>query len=51
MAGAPMLAVERQATLMEMRLRTGYLNLQTSTLDEAPASAREHQLNMPGILG
>ncbi len=37
MAGASMLAVECQASRIEMRLRTGYLDAQASTLDEALA--------------
>src|SRR6266498_789775 len=35
MAGASMLAVECQPSRIEMRLRTGYLDRQASTLDEA----------------
>ncbi len=35
MAGASMLAVECQASRIEMRLRTGYLDRQTADLDEA----------------
>src|ERR1700755_3079201 len=35
MAGASMLAVEGQRSRIEMRLRTGYLDRQAATLDEA----------------
>src|SRR5205823_5900192 len=34
-AGASMLAIECQPSRIEMRLRTGYLDAQASTLDEA----------------
>ncbi len=37
MAGASMLAIECQPSRIEMRLRTGYLDRQASTLDEALA--------------
>ena len=37
MAGASMLAVECQPSRIEMRLRTGYLDTQAATLDEALA--------------
>src|SRR5437764_14635803 len=41
MAGASMLAVECQPSRIEMRLRTGYLDRQASTLDEALANMAE----------
>jgi urocanate hydratase len=41
MAGASMLAVECQPSRIEMRLRTGYLDRQASTLDEALAIMAE----------
>ncbi len=41
MAGASMLAVECQASRIEMRLRTGYLDRQTNNLDEALAWMQE----------
>jgi urocanate hydratase len=41
MAGASMLAVECQASRIEMRLRTGYLDRRAETLDEALAIIRE----------
>ncbi len=40
MAGASMLAVECQPSRIEMRLRTGYLDQEARTLDEALATAR-----------
>ncbi|HEY0419866.1 MAG TPA: urocanate hydratase [Acetobacteraceae bacterium] len=41
MAGASCLAVECQASRIEMRLRTGYLDRQAATLDEALAMIKE----------
>jgi urocanate hydratase len=41
MAGASMLAVECQPSRIEMRLRTGYLDRQAATLDEALAIMEE----------
>jgi urocanate hydratase len=41
MAGASMLAVECQPSRIEMRLRTGYLDRQAATLDEALALMAE----------
>src|SRR4051795_11814604 len=41
MAGASMLAVECQPSRIEMRLRTGYLDRQATTLDEALALMAE----------
>src|SRR5438034_9548211 len=41
MAGASLLAVECQPSRIEMRLRTGYLDRQASTLDEALAAMAE----------
>jgi urocanate hydratase len=41
MAGASMLAVECQPSRIEMRLRTGYLDTQARTLDEALAKIDE----------
>src|SRR6201999_746739 len=55
MAGASMLAVECQASRIEMRLRTGYLDAQASSLDEALAmiaeSCREKKPLSVGLLG
>ena len=55
MAGASMLAVECQPSRIEMRLRTGYLDRQASTLDEALAiMAEAAQSKKPvsvGLLG
>jgi urocanate hydratase len=55
MAGASMLAVECQASRMEMRLRTRYLDLQAGTLDEAleiiERSCRERKPVSVGLLG
>src|SRR5690348_12232239 len=55
MAGASMLAVECQPSRIEMRLRTGYLDRQARTLDEALAvMAEAAQNNKPisvGLLG
>src|SRR6266403_1595435 len=54
-AGASMLAVECQPSRIEMRLRTGYLDRQASTLDEALAAmADAAQSKKPvsvGLLG
>jgi urocanate hydratase len=55
MAGASMLAVECQPSRIEMRLRTKYLDVQASTLDEALAmidkSCREKKPLSVGLLG
>ncbi|MGO8801272.1 MAG: urocanate hydratase [Roseiarcus sp.] len=55
MAGASCLAVECQASRIEMRLRTGYLDRQASDLDEALAiierSSRERKPVSVGLLG
>jgi len=55
MAGASMLAVECQPSRIEMRLRTGYLDRQASTLDEALAvmaeSAASKKPVSVGLLG
>jgi len=41
MAGASLLAIECRASRIEMRLRTGYLDRQAATLDEALAMVRD----------
>src|SRR5271154_5986397 len=55
MAGASMLAIECQPSRIEMRLRTGYLDRQASTLEEALAiMAQATQSKKPvsvGLLG
>ncbi len=54
MAGASMLAVECQPSRIEMRLRTGYLDRQAATLDEALAlidAARSGPPVSVGLLG
>src|SRR5206468_8912800 len=55
MAGASMLAIECQPSRIEMRLRTGYLDRQASTLDEALAimaqAAESKQPVSVGLLG
>jgi urocanate hydratase len=55
MAGASMLAVECQPSRIEMRLRTGYLDAQASTLDEAlqmiERSCAEKKPLSVGLLG
>src|SRR5437016_5236466 len=55
MAGASMLAIECQPSRVEMRLRTGYLDRQASTLEEALAiMAKAAQSKKPvsvGVLG
>jgi urocanate hydratase len=55
MAGASMLAVECQASRIEMRLKTGYLDKQSSDLDEALAMIEEacakKQAVSVGLLG
>src|SRR6266568_6993355 len=55
MAGASLLAIECQQSRIEMRLRTGYLDRQASTLDEALAiMAEAAQSKKPvsvGLLG
>jgi urocanate hydratase len=54
MAGASMLAVECQPSRIEMRLRTGYLDRQAATLDEALAIIEAARTGPPvsvGLLG
>jgi len=55
MAGASMLAVECQASRIEMRLRTRYLDMRADTLDEALSiierSCRERKPVSVGLLG
>ena len=55
MAGASMLAVECQPSRIEMRLRTGYLDVQAASLDEAleilARSGREKKAVSVGVLG
>jgi urocanate hydratase len=55
MAGASMLAVECQPSRIEMRLRTGYLDLQAKDLDEALAiigkATKENKPVSVGVLG
>ncbi len=55
MAGASLLAIECQATRIEARLRTGYLDHQARDLDEALAiidrACRERQPTSVGLLG
>jgi urocanate hydratase len=55
MAGASCLAVECQASRIEMRLRTGYLDQSATTLDEALAiierACRERKPVSVGLLG
>jgi urocanate hydratase len=55
MAGASLLAIECQAGRIEMRLKTGYLDMQAATLDEALAvierSCRERRPVSVGLLG
>jgi urocanate hydratase len=55
MAGASCLAVECQASRIEMRLRTGYVDAQANNLDEALAiiekSCREKKPASVGLLG
>jgi len=55
MAGASLLAVECQASRIEMRLKTGYLDVQASDLDEALAiierSVRDRKPVSVGLLG
>jgi len=55
MAGASMLAVECQPSRIEMRLRTGYLDTQASTLDEAlkiiERACAENKPTSVGLLG
>src|SRR6187397_2746742 len=55
MAGASMLAVECQPSRIEMRLRTGYLDVQAKSLDEAlqviERSCREKKPLSVGLLG
>src|SRR5258708_31933685 len=46
MAGASMLAIECQPSRIEMRLRTGYLDRQASTPDEAPAAMADAAQSM-----
>ena len=52
MAGASCLAIECQASRIEMRLRTGYLDRATESLDEALAIVREPTAPVSvGLLG
>ncbi|MBI3676834.1 MAG: urocanate hydratase [Proteobacteria bacterium] len=55
MAGASMLAVECQPSRIEMRLRTGYLDVQAKSLDEALAivekSCKEKKAVSVGLMG
>jgi urocanate hydratase len=55
MAGASMLAVECQPSRIEMRLRTGYLDKQASTLDEAlqiiERACAENKPTSVGLIG
>jgi urocanate hydratase len=55
MAGASMLAIECQPSRIEMRLRTGYLDAQAASLDEALAmiesACREKTPRSIGLLG
>jgi urocanate hydratase len=55
MAGASLLAVECQVSRIEMRLKSGYLDTQAATLDEALAvierSCRERKPVSVGLLG
>jgi urocanate hydratase len=55
MAGASLLAIECQSSRIEMRLQTGYLDMQASTLDEALAviqrSCRERKPISVALLG
>jgi urocanate hydratase len=55
MAGASLLAIECQASRIEMRLATGYLDQRADTLDEALAvierACREHKPVSVGLLG
>ncbi len=55
MAGASLLAVECQPSRIEMRLRTGYLDVQATDLDEAlrviEQSCRERKPLSVGLLG
>ena len=55
MAGASMLAVECQPSRIEMRLKTGYLDVQAQSLDEAleliARAGRERKAVSVGVLG
>ncbi len=55
MAGASLLAIECQPSRIEMRLRTGYLDAQASSIDEAltmiERSCREKKPLSVGVLG
>jgi urocanate hydratase len=55
MAGASCFAVERQARRIQMRLRTGYVDLEPKDLDGALAivarSGAERKLVSMGVLG
>ena len=51
MAGASMLAVECQPSRIEMRLRTGYLDCQAGTLDEALAIMAEAAKTQKASIG
>src|ERR1700716_1252154 len=55
MAGASMLAIECQPSRIEMRLKTGYLDMQANSLDEAltmiERSVKEKKALSIGVLG
>jgi urocanate hydratase len=55
MAGASMLAIECQPSRIEMRLKTGYLDVQANTIEEAlvmiERSCRERKPLSVGVLG
>jgi len=55
MAGASMLAIECDGSRIEMRLKTGYLDVQAKTIDEAAAilarAAQEKRAVSVGLLG
>jgi urocanate hydratase len=55
MAGASLLAIECQPSRIEMRLRTGYLDMQAKSLDEAltviERSCRERKPMSVAVLG
>src|SRR5207237_1143525 len=52
MAGASLVAIECRASRIEMRLRTGYLDRQAATLDEALAIVRDAKSPVSvGLLG
>src|ERR1700745_4101403 len=51
MAGASLLAIECQPSRIEMRLRTGYLDMKASTLDEALAVIADAESETPVSVG